>query len=274
MAGLNNKYSLSADEKRQFDEQGWIGPFPLLSAGEAAALAPELDRAHGLTRGMFYPEQIEPGKSYYRDMPWFQSLHALSPLVAEIGMRPEIVNRVVSLLGEDLLLWGGIRFSQPPGCGYHWHTDTEFDHVDGVSIWLGVQNVSPANSLKVMSASDAFKETPEDYLASGRYAMDDLASDALVESLARKAGNDASVVRPPVNVGEFFIFKGKLWHGSDNFTSHTRYAMGLRYSPPSQAVRTPLTYLHPLQWDPEPPPCLLVSGKDQFGLNRIVEPPT
>ncbi len=269
----NNTFSLTDSELKQFRDQGWIGPFKLLSESEAAQLVPELERCHAKTRGMFYPEKIEPGKSYYKNTPWFQSLHALSPTISEIAQRPEIVDRVAQLMGDDLLLWGAIKFSQAANKGYHWHTDTEFDFADGISIWLAVEGVTPDNALKIIPRSDNFKPMPEEYIGSGKYSMEDFSSDKLALSLARESDPGANIVRPPVRDSEFFIFRGKLWHGSDNNTDKTRHAMGLRYSSTSQSLRIPLTYLQPMQWDPALPPCVLVRGKDDYGNNNIIEMP-
>ena len=260
-------------EIARFEHEGWVGPFDLLSEEQCADLGPELERCFAQTRGYFYPDRIEPGRSYYDKTPWFQSLHALSPMISSIGQRREIVDRVTQLLGEDVLLWGGIRFGQGPGESLHWHTDTEFDHVEGVSIWLGAQNVTPDNALKIIPGSETLQPDPERLQSDGELTMEDLVSDDLALSLARKRLPDARIVRPAVRDGQFFIFKGKLWHASDNPAGDYRIAMGLRYSPASCAVRTPLTYLHPIQWDPTPPPCILVNGENRYDHNRIIEPP-
>ena len=71
--------------------------------------------------------------------------------------------------------------------------------------------------------------------------------------------------------GEFIILNGKLWHASDNPSDKDHTAMGLRYSPPDQKIRIPLTYLHPVQWDPTPPPCVIVKGEDRWGLNELMD---
>ncbi len=265
-------YQFSSAEREHFDQHGWQGPFALAQPFDAPLLADELQRCHGQTRGYFYPDPVEAGVSYYQDTPWFQSLHALSPTLCEVGQRPEIVERVAQLLAEDLLLWGGICFAQEPGAGFHWHTDTEFDHVEGVSIWLGLEGVTPETSLKIMPGSDRWPLTPEQFQQDGSLTMEALASDELALELARRAEPDASIVRPPLHDGEFFIFKGKTWHASDNFSDQRRVAMGLRYSPTSEKVLIPLSYLHPIQWDPTPPPCVLVAGEDHFGRNRLIDP--
>ena len=152
------------------------------------------------------------------------------------------------LLGEDILQWGEIRFEQAPQSHLHWHTDTEYDYWSGVSVWLGVQNVTPDSALKLMPCSDRFPRTPEDFQSSGGMSMADFACDEQVLSLLRREMPDLEprIVQPAVHDGEFLLFKGKLWHGSQNPSDTTRVAMGLRYATPDRRVRTPFTCLHPV----------------------------
>ena len=82
-------FQLAAAERAHFEREGWVGPFPLLSASEAHALEPELARCFALTRGYYYPPDVAPGDSFYTDASWFQSLHTLSPAIAAVG-RPHL----------------------------------------------------------------------------------------------------------------------------------------------------------------------------------------
>jgi non-heme Fe2+,alpha-ketoglutarate-dependent halogenase len=266
---------LTADERARFARDGWVGPFRLLEPGEARALAPELARCFTRTRGYFYPTGVRPGDVFYDDAIWFQSLHTLSPAIAAVGRRPEIVDRVASLLGDDLLQWAGIRFEQAPGDALHWHTDTEFDYFRGVGAWLGIQGTTPRTALKIIPGSHRYATTPEDLQREHGLAYEDLTADADVARWLRSSepAADPRIQRVPVHDGEFVLIDGKLWHASDNPGRIDRIAMGLRYSPPDQRIRIPLTYLHPVIFDPTPPPCLLVRGEDRSGCNRVVDPP-
>ena len=267
-------YRLTPDERRHFEREGWIGPYPLLSKRDARALAPELQRAYDQTRGYFYPDRetlerfYAAGGSYYEDTPWFQSLHALSPRLLEVGREPAVVERVAELLGEDLMLWATICFLQPSGGRLHWHSDNEFHHVRGVSAWIGAADTTPANALKLMPGSHRFPKRPEDYLSVGTETMASLQQDERALAIARRWRDDVEIERPAVNDGEFILFNGNLWHASDNPTTELRYAMGLRYSPPDQKVRIPMTAWEPTIWDPALPPTVMVRGRDVHGSNR------
>jgi non-heme Fe2+,alpha-ketoglutarate-dependent halogenase len=261
---------LTADERARFARDGWVGPFPLLASDEAHALEPELARCFARTRGYFYPSDVRPGDVFYQDALWFQSLHALSPAIAAVGRRAEIVDRVASLLGDDLLQWAGIRFEQAPGAALHWHTDTEFDYFRSVGVWLGIQGTTPETALKIIPGSHRYATTPEDLQREHGLAYGDLTSDGDVERWLghSEPAADPVIQRVPVRDGEFVLLDGKLWHASDNPGPIERVAMGL-----DQRIRIPLTYLHPVIFDPTPPPCLLVRGEDRFGRNRLVDPP-
>jgi hypothetical protein len=271
---MDEAFLLTPEERQRFERDGWIGPYPLLPAAEARALAPELQRAYDRTRGFFYPPRAElerfyaEGGSYYEDTPWFQSLHALSPRLLELGRAPAIVERVAQLIGPDLMLWATICFFQPPGGRLHWHSDNEFHHVRGVSAWLGAANTTPDNALKLMPGSHRFPKRPEDYLSTRAESMRGLQDDERGLALARQFDATVAIERPAVHDGEFILFDGTVWHASDNPASEQRYAMGLRYSPPDQEVRIPMTPWEPTIWDPARPPTVMVHGEDRHARNR------
>ena len=257
-------FALSPAARLRFEEDGWIGPYPLLSERDARGLAPELQRAFDQTLGYHYPDRAElerflaAGGSYYRDRAWFQSLHALSARLLDVGRQPAIVERVAQLLGDDVMLWGTICFVQEPGGRLHWHSDNEFHHVRGVSAWIAVSNVTLRNSLKLLPGSHRLPRRPEDDLSVGAETMSSLQDDERALSIARRWLPSAGVVRPELRDGEFILFSGNVWHASDNPGPALRHAMGLRYSPPDQQVRIPLTAWEPTYWDPARPPTVLV----------------
>jgi hypothetical protein len=264
---------LSKDERRRFETEGWLGPYPLLASEEARALESDLVEAFERTRGYFYPDRAElqrcyaGGVSFYEDTPWFQSLHALSPQLLAVGRRAGVVERVAQLIGDDVMLWATICFLQGAGERLHWHSDNEFHHVSGVSVWMGAANTSPENALKLMPGSHRFPQRPEHFLSAGRETMETLQEDERALSLARAWSASAEVVRPAVRDGEFILFDGTLWHASDNPRPARRCAMGLRFSPPSERVRIPMTAWEPTIWDPAAPPTVLVRGEDRYGVN-------
>jgi ectoine hydroxylase-related dioxygenase (phytanoyl-CoA dioxygenase family) len=97
-----------------------------------------------------------------------------------------------------------------------------------------------------------------------------LQDDERALSIVRQWQPAAEFVRPEIHEGEFILFDGNLWHASDNPGSALCHAMGLRYSPPDQRVRIPLTAWEPTVWDPAPPPTAMVRGEDHYRRNRRI----
>ena len=108
------EFQLCEDELLRFEREGWIGPFPLLAADEARALAPELRRAFDRTRGYHYPDREELARfyaehhSYYEEEPWFQSLHALSPRLRGIKDKREL-DIIVERCLTRAALWDEVK---------------------------------------------------------------------------------------------------------------------------------------------------------------------
>jgi mannose-6-phosphate isomerase-like protein (cupin superfamily) len=73
------------------------------------------------------------------------------------------------------------------------------------------------------------------------------------------------------------FFDGRIWHGSENLRRvGTRYALLLQYATPRTAIRIPgpQRFEWPFELDRAPrAPCILISGRDDGGVNRIVSPP-
>jgi len=274
MKGSGPSYILSPAERARFAQEGWLGPYPLMSQDEARDLGPELQRAFDQTLGYHYPDRGElerfqaAGGSYYQSQRWFQSLHALSPRLLDVGRHPAVVERIAQLLGDDLMLWATICFAQDPHARLHWHSDNEFHHVRGLSAWIAISDVTPQNSLKLLPGSHRLPTRPEDYLSVGDETMDSLRDDERALAIARQWQPSAQFIRPEMHDGQFILFDGTVWHASDNPGWVRRYAMGLRYSSPDQRVRIPLTAWEPTFWDPALPPTVMVRGEDRHGLNR------
>src|SRR5687768_6332874 len=101
------KHALTAEELKQFKEQGYIGPFPLFKKGEVESR---------FNSCKWYPDVL---------LPWRKSRHAAVRAMAEIGMHPVILAKVVSILGQDVLLWGSQLIEQKPFKKHRIHIDIE-----------------------------------------------------------------------------------------------------------------------------------------------------
>lgn len=249
---------LSADELAAFAGNGWAGPYPLLSArgvvlaGAARDASLHEFRSEAETAGCRTPDA-------FVERAWFKSLHARVPLFAEIASHPAIVERLEQLLGDDVMLWGTSVTVREPGQVHRWHVDVEHRMWPGVTAFIGLQNTTLASTLKVIGGSHRFAAMPQELRVRG---------DADAVAAARRLGlRDASITEIDLRPGDFFIFDGTLWHGSQNRGSQTRMAMLAQYSRPNVRVAIPVSWNHPFRWHPSRPPCLMVSGTDRFGIN-------
>jgi non-haem Fe2+, alpha-ketoglutarate-dependent halogenase len=122
-------FSLSPQELEQFQRDGFIGPFDLYEPGEMArnlqALRPKLLN----TKKSVYGEgKIVSGVTNLSNY----DRHLDVDFLAEHITRPEIVDRVSSLLGPDVLCWRSEFFPKYPGDeGTDWHQADNFSNVAG-----------------------------------------------------------------------------------------------------------------------------------------------
>lgn len=255
---------LSRDERERFERRGWLGPYPLLT--------PEgVEFLHGcyLETGTIFSSKNLPGQAGdvngFEKRPWFKSIHAHVPAFCEAASHKAIVNRLASILGPDIIAWGVTVTRRRPGQSHRWHVDVEHARCCGANVFIGLKNMTKDSSLNVISGSHHVELLPQ---ALG--IVDDEAALADVKRLAPAA----RLVSIDMKEGEFVILHGKLWHGSHNKTKRVRTAVLAQYSTPGAAVRIPLDWDEPIRWHPYQPPCILVAGRDRFGLNRLISAPT
>ena len=103
--------SLSQAEIDQFFDRGYLGPLTLFEPAVATDLLRRIDAEVLSERSATYAHtRGDPPKvDYTRDR------HLDSPLLHRVASSPAIVDRVVSLLGPDVLLWRSDVFAQGPG---------------------------------------------------------------------------------------------------------------------------------------------------------------
>jgi non-haem Fe2+, alpha-ketoglutarate-dependent halogenase len=126
-AGTAVGYALSADELERFHRDGYYGPFDVYEPEEMErslwAIRPELIDGR---RGIYSRAKAMAGTtnlaSYDR--------HLDIDFLARHITRPEIVDRVASVLGPDVLCWRSEWFAKYPGDeGTDWHQTDNFANV-------------------------------------------------------------------------------------------------------------------------------------------------
>ncbi|MBD0352158.1 MAG: phytanoyl-CoA dioxygenase family protein [Flavisolibacter sp.] len=187
--------------------------------------------------------------------------------MAELAMHADILGKINSLLGKNVLLWGSQIIKQKPFRRHRFHRDIEFSVIDGVAVWLAVKNVN-SDTFSVIPGSQLFRLSPQELSFLEGFNLND---EAAVLSSTKKINPDSELVSLNISDGQYIIFHGKLWHGTKNKTANPRYAINLRYTNPCFKVRIGKNGDLPnAEWHKSEPECLLVSGEDTFGINRLL----
>jgi ectoine hydroxylase-related dioxygenase (phytanoyl-CoA dioxygenase family) len=256
------KKDLKDFENKLFESKGWIGSYPLLKTTEANDLSSLYDS---------YRDKFVTGKEIssfstnekFINKPWFKSLHAVIPSFYNLATHPKIVSKVCSILGENVILWGTSVTVREPGQTHRWHIDVEHKRWKGLSVFIGLSGSSSLSTLKVVSGShkiecdsNFFSNTPDD---------------VEVLNYSLKYNKSSKIETIDINEGDFFLFDGLLWHGSENKSNLKRYAVIAQYSTPDSKIEVPLNWNEPIRWANCNPPCVLVSGTDKNKFNNLIQ---
>ncbi|WP_345955025.1 phytanoyl-CoA dioxygenase family protein [Mucilaginibacter sp. PAMB04168] len=233
----------------EFERDGFAGPFPINNKQEADLLVSREKRWSDLL------------------LPYVKGRHTMNKTIADIASQTEIIGRIKTLLGNDILLSGSQVIKQSPGVIHPWHVDIEHQAWNGVTVWVALRNVKPRECMKVISGSHLFGFSPDDLKSSGV----DTSNDAELLQLAKSENPAAELVELNIADGEFFVFSGKLWHATSNNTTHKRHALLLQYCRPDQKARVLNSFALPkIVWQKTQAECLLVSGTDQYKVNKLI----
>ena len=89
------KFCLGKEQVRQYHQQGWLGPFSLISEAEMAEVRRRIEA-----------EILDPGKQQDLDeRDYFHNRHLDNRCIYDLLSHPNLVERAASILGEHLVLW-------------------------------------------------------------------------------------------------------------------------------------------------------------------------
>ena len=191
--------------------------------------------------------------------------HLDNPVVHQLCAHRELVDRVASILGPDLLLWHTRFFDKLPGSGpVHWHQDAHFWPIDPdicVTAWIAIDRADRTNGcLEFMPGSHRLRVPHVAVQGAGRFARK--ADPAFVDETKK-----VSIELEP---GEFVIFDRWLLHGSPaNVSSQRRLGLAVRIIPPQ--VKVDISKMSPRF--PELG-VQVIRGSDTAGRNHIVPAPS
>lgn len=251
---------LTPDEVRQFHEQGFLRRFTLMSPEAMEPLRRRIDDEI-LRRPSAYPGEWTPGMD-----PYTQSRHMDSRLVWDLCSHPAVVQKMVSLLGRDLLLWRtNMWYKQPAGDDglkskeIPWHQDWYYWSMEppvGVTAWLALDRTTAENSCVRVIPGSHKRVIPH----------------VPVQGKSFQTGADPSMfdeseaVDMELEAGEFFLFNERLLHGSlPNRSRRPRLGMAIRVTVPFVRISPEEDFIHH--------PVLVLHGRDEMGFNELGSPP-
>lgn len=302
MSKSSNEFSLSVEELSLFDNQGFLGPFDAYSEEEMdeqfKSLRPKLidhrDSAYGGSEGLSGVTNLA---SYDR--------HLDIDFLDQHIRKPEIVDRVTSVVGDDVLVWRSEFFPKYPGDeGTDWHQASNFASIAGdkkpqivwpngsdfggtITVWTAFTESTIDNGClqfipgthKQMNYdetkdleynSDNINKVEKDGVNRGFFGYDyrDLQIDPHWKPDEDKAWS--LVMRP----GQFVMFWSTLMHASHPHSGNTqsmRLGFAARYLPTSVQVYPHSKTLAEFggKADLANHRCVMVAGEDSYGHNRF-----
>jgi ectoine hydroxylase-related dioxygenase (phytanoyl-CoA dioxygenase family) len=192
-----------------------------------------------------------------------QCRHMDSRLVYDIVSRSQILDRMASLYGGDLVLWATYFFAKEPGGKeIPWHQDFNYWPIEplvNLSAWIAVDPATVENSCVQIIPGSHKKIVPHIPSRDGM-AFGEEADPAHVDT--------TNVVNMELAPGEFFLFNERLLHHSDrNPSDKRRIGLTMRVTVPFVKVdqdKPPLFPGHKV---------MVVRGQDTMGFNDVAPPP-
>lgn len=208
---------------------------------------------------------------------WIKGCAITDYFIYDLARNPAILKILVSLLGDNIILWGAKLITKKPGEKHEWHTDIECTQFNGayVTVWIGLSNCSKKTSLIFVSGSHKFN-SPIQKIRHEKNIERKKLPDREIVKIANVFDKKSGLVSPTIKDGEAIIFHGRIWHSSFNSSKKPRKALLFQYASSDSIIRMPdFKYLdwpfifkeHPL------PPVILISGSAPAGINCLIPPP-
>lgn len=254
------KFALTEEELKSFREKGYAGPFDLYERDEVLekykSLRPQLfDRSHAIYNLDF--NSVISGYDRHMD---------IDDLSSHIMSR-EIVDRVSSILGPNLICWRSEFFPKYPGDeGTDWHQADTFAHASGqpqivwpmnedfggaITVWTALTDCSEENGC-LRFIPGTHEEMFYDESKEMRYSPEQANK---LEKNGMKRGffgydyrnlqkddsfvpDDNKAVSIEMKAGQFVIFWSTLMHSSfpNSTEDKTRLGYACRYVPSAVSV--------------------------------------
>ncbi|QIF01595.1 cupin domain-containing protein [Roseimicrobium sp. ORNL1] len=258
--GKSMEKSVAERVKSELATRGYAQPVPVFSAAECRWLMGVLEH-HFEKPAQWYKGWAVSQRSFY-----------------DVAVDWRILSHVRSALGDNVVLWGASLVHRMPGEVHPWHSDIESSAPTArtVSVWIGLQGTCEHTSLKMAPGSHEFGATVQEKAAQKGRRRNEI-TDEDIAAWVKECGAREEPELVPMHDGEALFFDGRIWHGSNNLSPHlSRTALLLQYAAVDTPIRMPVQghCEWPFKFLGQPwPPCLLMSGRDGTGINRITRPP-
>lgn len=278
---------LAEHEIEFFKENGFVGPFTLYSPEQAV-------RRWNQAKIEMVTSKNKPHSSTIINYDRHLDCNSLSEHIA----RPEIVSRLRSLMGDDILCWKSNIFPKYPGdAGTGWHQVETFragqvGDVTKPALTYTANSSQVTSELTVWTAfSPAQREHGCMTFIPGTHKKWYYDETKPMKNKVESKRNDffgfdyselkidqdwdpdsQDCAKMEMNAGQFVIFMAKCVHGSlPNISSQTRIGFASRYVLPSVKVYEGIDHLEEYgeRLSLDYFSCVLVSGEDRYGYNKI-----
>jgi len=278
-------YALTLEQREFFIANGYVGPFRVYDPDEAKALWKKMrPHVHDRSKAIYPNDPIDYDRHF--DVPQLR-LHV---------SRPQIVQKLQSLIGPDVLCWRSEFFPKYPGdAGTEWHQVESFAYASGIpqlvptvrrhetptelTVWTALSDVTTETAcMKFMPGSHKrwfYDEKRQMKQFHGRtadspffgYSYDELKLDP------NWTPDESQAAYVTMNAGEAVIFTARCMHGSLPIKSPRtmRIAVSSRYVstdvriyPDQMKINEHGAILDLSGWG-----AVLVAGVDEHALNRI-----
>jgi len=232
--------SLSEAAVRQYHEQGYYAPVPVMTRAEAGDLRRKLEAFEATGGGMQGPVRHKP--------------HLLFTWLNDLIRHPRILDAVEDVIGPDILCWGTTFFTKEARNPSYvsWHQDSTYwglEPPDIITAWVAFTDSTAANgAMRVIPATHKLDQAPH----RDTFATDNLLSrgqEIMVEV------DEAQAAMLELAAGEMSLHHVRLIHGSDpNPSDDRRIGFAIRYVP---------TYVKQVAGSADS--ATLVRGEDRYG---------
>ena len=208
---------LTAEEKKQYAERGYLTPLPVFDAATVEVLQHRFDELLSLL-----PEET--------DINLINNWHKANRWVYDLCQTPAILDYVEDILGPDFFQWGGQFFCKLPGITSEvpWHQDAQYWPLtphDTVTVWLAFYDSNDENgAMRVVAGSHLSGMQTHDTV--------DRPENVLNQSIDERSFDAGDVVTIDLKAGEMSLHDDRLIHGSNASRSgERRVGLTMRFSP-------------------------------------------